>query len=162
MSYCILKNKQKHKIINYFNSRYGINKEFFNNYLLIKKNKIVSIISNFNLEEKYIKEINKNNELNIKNIGLEIIADLKKLIPSSLGVTIFSFKDIKFNYIEINRSKAISYFKKENFTLNDCINKNILSNGYILVVYNKKIIGSAYLENNKIKPNVVFINSKIK
>jgi len=155
-----LDQKTKKKIINYLQSRFGINKNFFDNYVFTIKGTSISII-NSDKEKDINKIINTNF---IKNIGLEIFSNYKEYRPSSLGFSIFNSKQICQNFVELNRKQANDYFQNKEIKVDDIQKKNLLSSGFVVCIFDKYIIGTAeYIKSeNIIKSNLSFINKKIK
>ncbi len=152
--------KTKNKIINYLNSRFGIDKYFLDNYIYIIKGNSISIITNdkFDLIKKTI------NSNFVKNIGIEIFSNYRDYTPASLGFGIFKESQITINYIKVNRNQANNYFKNIELDVNDCLDKKLMSSGYVVCICDGNIIGTGkYLkEKNTIIPNLSFVNEKIK
>jgi NOL1/NOP2/fmu family ribosome biogenesis protein len=152
--------KTKTKIINYLNSRFGIDKSYLDNYMYIIKGNSVSVVIS-DRKEIIQKMINSNF---VKNIGIEIFSNYKDYVPSSLGFGIFKNSQILNNFVNLDRTQANNYFKGKEINTNDIKTKNLLSSGYVVCIYNNQIIGTAkYIkEETKILPNLSFVNEKIK
>lgn len=158
----ILDEKTKIKLINYLNSRYGFNNLFFEDYLFIISGKSVSIIYKSKETKKIIEnQINQNFTI---SFGIEIFSDYKEYKPSSLGFCALPNKEIKQNFVELNREQANYYFLGKEITTEEIKNKNLLSSGYIICTFDNHIIGTANYDkaNQKIIPNLSFIHEKIK
>jgi len=152
--------KTKNKLINYLDSRFGIDKYTLENYMFIIKGNSVSIIVS-DKKEIIQKMINSNF---VKNIGIEIFSNYKDYVPSSLGFGIFKKQEIKNNFVVLDRTQTNNYFKNKEINISEIKDKNLLSSGYVICIYNNQIIGTArYLkEESKIMPNLSFVNEKTK
>lgn len=159
--FVICDNKNQDKIRNYFLSRFGIEKIFFEKYLFYKKNKSLFIITK-EKEEQINKIISKNQ---IRSMGIELFCNLKETIPSSIGISaIFKADQIKTNYLMLDRKQAIDFFENKEININDILKKQVLSSGYVIAILNQKIIGTLYFDKEKkiCKPNISFENNNIK
>ena len=152
--------KTKLKLINYLNSRFGIDKYDLDYFIYIIKGNSVSIITDDH-KGLILKMINTNF---VKNIGIEIFSNYKDYTPSSLGFGIFKVEQIKTNYAILDRALANEYFKNKEIETSKIKEKNILSSGYVICIFNGNVIGTANYnkEKNIIQPNLSFINEKIK
>ncbi|MFH0906520.1 MAG: hypothetical protein V1824_04245 [archaeon] len=155
----VLENKIKDKLISHLFSRYGIDKQYFKDYEFYKHENSVYLLS-----KKYCKAVNINlKDKQLFNVGLEIFADYKKYLPSSIGFEIFKTKQIKQNFVVLDRGQAISYFQNKELEVNKIKEKNILSDGYLIVIYNNYIIGTIELKNKStLFPNLSFVNYDVK
>jgi hypothetical protein len=153
--------KELEKTKNFLYSRFGINKNYLNNFLCYKYKKSLFLITN-DKKEIIQKLIFKKN---IRSLGIEIFCDLRQLIPSSLGFGgVLKIEQIKSNFLILNREQAISFFENENIDAKKIESKNLLSSGYVIGIYNKKIIGTLYYDKLKemCTPNLSFENKNIK
>ncbi len=144
------------KIINHLVSRYGFSKEYLDQFLFLFKHKSVFVISK-DKEEVIKKILNKA----VFNAGIEIFADKKHFVPSSLGFSAFCAKEIKYNFVVLNRDLVVDFLKGKPFSLEQVVNRNILSKGYIVCIYDNKIVGTCLYED-QLTPNIAFTNKKAK
>jgi hypothetical protein len=157
----ILNLKIENKLINYLNSRFGIDKAIFNNYSFFKNGKKVFILSKQNKID-ILKILNLEN---LETIGLELFANYKEYLLSSLAFTMFDSKTICENYIILNREQTKKYFRSEKILFEDISlkNKKILSYGNIVGIYNNKIIGILeYTKNKEFISNNIIRNLDVK
>lgn len=152
--------KTQLKIINYLNSRFGIEKEFFNKFLFIVSGKSIYIINN-EYEKIILKQLNTPY---IKNIGIELFSNYNEYTPSSLGFGIFKKEQIKNNYLILTRKQTIQYFNGKKILIKEIENKTLLSSGFVICIFENNIVGCAkYLkEKEEIEPSLPYINDKIK
>jgi hypothetical protein len=146
------------RIINYLFSRYGVSKDYFENYLFLYKNKSIFIISKD--KKDAVKKIITNKS--VVSLGIELFSDIKHFTPCSLGFCVINKNEIKQNYVVFKRQQVVDYLNGKNISINNISNKNILSNGYIICIYENKIIGTCTYENKILIPNLAFINTKAK
>jgi hypothetical protein len=107
--------KTKNKLINYLDSRFGIDRSTLENYLFIIKGNSVSIIVS-DKKEIILKMINSNF---VKNIGIEIFSNYKDYVPSSLGFGIFKKQEIKNNFVVLDRTQTNNYFKNKEINVSE-------------------------------------------
>ena len=158
--YLLCTKKELEKTSNFLASRFGISKDYLNRFLCYRYKKSLFLITN---EKK--EQIQKLILKNIRSLGIEFFCDIKKLIPSSLGFCgVFKAEQIKNNFLILNRNQAISFFENESIDSKKVISKNLLSSGYVIGIYNKKIIGTFYYDKTKeiCTPNLSFENKNIK
>lgn len=159
--YLLCTKKELEKTSNFLASRFGISKDYLNRFLCYRYKKSLFLITN-EKKEHIQKLILKKN---IRSLGIEFFCDIKKLIPSSLGFCgVFKAEQIKNNFLILNRKQAISFFENESIDSKKVISKNLLSSGYVIGIYNKKIIGTFYYDKTKeiCTPNLSFENKNIK
>lgn len=159
--YLLCTKKELEKTSNFLASRFGISKDYLNRFLCYRYKKSLFLITN-EKKEHIQKLILKKN---IRSLGIEFFCDIKKLIPSSLGFCgVFKAEQIKNNFLILNRNQAISFFENESIDSKKVISKNLLSSGYVIGIYNKKIIGTFYYDKTKeiCTPNLSFENKNIK
>ncbi len=149
---------EKERITNHLFSRYGIDKKYFEDYLFIYKHKALFVISND--KEEIIKKIINNRS--VLNVGIELFSDSKQFVPCSLGFCIINAKDIKSNYVVLKRKDVVDYLSGKEIAVEKIFDKNILSKGYVVCIYNNDIIGTCYYDETKLIPNLAFINNKAK
>jgi hypothetical protein len=146
------------KTLNYLFSRYGINKDYFNNFLFICNNNKLFIITKD--KQEIIQEILKKKD--VVNIGVELFCDIKKMIPCSLGFCVIDANVVKQNYVVFNRQLVVDYLAGKKISINDVVKKNILSKGYVICLYNNNVVGTCYYEENLLTPNIAFENKRAK
>jgi hypothetical protein len=157
----IIKLKIKNKLLNYLYSRFGIDKEFFDNYDFFIFGKKVFILS----KQKNINFVNILNLKNLESIGIELFVNYKEYLLSSLAFTIFDYKIITQNYIKLNRKQAQEYFRSKTILFDEINNnnKNILSFGNVIAIYNEKIIGVLrYTKSKEFITNNIVSNLEVK
>lgn len=158
----ILDEKTRKKLVNYLESRFGIDGSFFEDFLFIISRKSVSIIYKTRETQKIIENQMRQNYT--ISFGIEIFSNYKDYRPSSLGFSSFEKKQIKQNFVELTRSQANVYFSGGEITIEDIKNKNLLSPGFVACISGNNIIGTASFdkEKQKIIPNLSFVNEKTK
>ncbi|MFA5746063.1 MAG: hypothetical protein WCX82_04505 [archaeon] len=158
----LLDTKTREKLINYLNSRFGIEKDFFRDYLFTISGHSVSIISQSRETRKIIEQLLYRNYVN--GFGIELFSNFKDYTPSSLGFGLFKAGEIMHNSVTFSREQANDYFKGKDISSKDAIKINTLSSGYIICIFNSQIIGTANFDKQSqmIKPNLSFVNTKIK
>ena len=149
---------KKERVINHLFSRYDISKDYFDNYLFLIKNKSVFIICKE--KNEIIQKLITNKS--VINVGIEIFSDIVKFRPCSLGFCVFDKNEIKQNYVILKRSQVVDHLNGKEIDVDNVSNKNILSTGYVICIYNNKVVGSCLFENNKLIPNLAFVNQKAK
>ncbi|HNW05724.1 MAG TPA: hypothetical protein PK655_03325 [archaeon] len=157
-----LDEKTRKKLINYLESRFGIDSSFFADYLFVISGKSVSIIYKTRETQKIIEnQIRQNFTI---SFGIEIFSNYKDYKPSSLGFSSFAKKQIKQNFVELTRNQTNTYFSGKEIATKDIKNKNLLSSGFVACVYGNHIIGTARFDKEKqiITPNISFVNEKTK
>lgn len=158
----LLDTKTREKLINYLNSRFGIEKDFFRDYMFTISGHSVSIISQQRETRKLIEQLLNKNYVN--GFGIELFSNFKDYTPSSLGFGIFKAGEIMHNTVTFSREQANEYFKGKEIAGKDTIKINALSSGYIICIFNDQIIGTAMFDKQSqtTKPNLSFVNTKIK
>ncbi|HOZ35514.1 MAG TPA: hypothetical protein PLK55_00835 [archaeon] len=158
----ILDEKTRKKLINYLNSRFGIDGSFFEDFLFIISGKSVSIIYKTRETQKIIEnQLRQNFTI---SFGIEIFSNYKDYRPSSLGFSSFEKKQIKQNFVELTRIQANTYFSGKDIAIEDLKNKNLLSSGFVACISENHIIGTASFDKEKqiIIPNLSFVNENTK
>lgn len=158
--YTLCTKKEFEKVKNYLDSRFGVD-NCIDNYVCYKYKKNLFLITND--KKEIIQKLTF--KKNIRSLGIEFFCDLKKLIPSSLGFcAVLKADQIKKNYLILNREQAISFFENKDIDPKKIKFKDLLSSGYVIGIYNKKIIGTLYYDKIKeiCTPNISFENKNIK
>ncbi len=152
MNFYELNAKESSKIINFFNLRFGVQKDFFSNKILLKNQNFVflstpAVLSCLNFDWPF--------EL----IGSTLLIDFKSLKPSSLALTLFN-NQVNQNFIELNEEQLKKFLTNELIVLTENNLRNVLSNGFIAIKFNNRIVSSALLEGKKLIPNLPLKKSK--
>ncbi len=157
-----LDEKTRTKLVNYLESRFGIDKNFFDNYLFTISGQSVSILSFSKENKRTIEKLLNTNY--VVSFGLEIFSNYKNYVPSSLGFSFFPAEKIKQNSVEITREQAKNYFSGKNISVSEIKKKSLLSSGFVACVFGDQVIGTARFDNEKqiITPNLSFVNEKTK
>lgn len=157
-----LDEKTRKKLINYLNSRFGIDSSFFDNFLFVISKRSVSIIYKTKETEKII--VNQMRQNFTISFGIEIFSNYKEYKPSTLGFSSFEKKQIKLNFVELTREQTNAYFSGKVIDIVDIKNKNLLSSGFVACIFKNNIIGTAFFDKEKqtITPNLSFVNTKTK
>lgn len=157
-----LDEKTRRKLVNYLNSRFGIDGCFFDDYLFTISGHSVSIIFQTKETKRIIENQMRQNFT--MSFGIELFSNYKDYTPSSLGFGVFKKEQITQNYIELNRKLANEYFSGKVIELKEIKNYNVLSSGFVICVFDSYVIGTAFFEKNteEIKPNLSFVNEKIR
>ena len=113
--------EKNNRIINHIYSRYGISKEYLSKYLFLCNKTSMFVISKE--KEEIIKKIIKTRKIKLINIGIEIFSNMKEFVPSSLGFTFISAKEIKLNYVILNREQVVEYLKGNKIKIEDILEK---------------------------------------
>ncbi len=150
--------KKKERIVNHLKSRYGVSETFVDRYLFMFKAKSVFIVSKE--KEAFVRKVMDNRS--VVNIGIELFSNYKEFIPCSLGFCVIPYDEIKYNYVVINREYVVKYLRGEEMLLKDVIKHNVLSEGHVVCLYEKKVVGTCYCDKEKIRPNLAYVNKKAK
>lgn len=155
-----LDEKTKTKLVNYLNSRFGIDKNFFENYIFTITGHSVSIVSFSKENKKIIENLMTTNY--VISFGIELFSNHKDFTLSSLGFGIIPAERITQNFVKLNREQANNYLSGKEIETKDIKNKYLMSSGFVACILEKQIIGTAYFNKDKqvIIPNLSFINEK--
>jgi len=157
-----LDEKTKTKLVNYLESRFGIDKNFFEDYFFTITGHSVSVVSFSRENRKVIESLLNTNY--VVSFGIELFSNHKDFTLSSLGFGFISAEKIKQNFVEMTRAQANYYFSGKDVDCGDIKKKNLLSSGFIVCLFDKQVIGTAYFDKEKqiIKPNLSFVNENTK
>jgi len=160
----IMTESEQNRLLKHLESRFGISEKIFSKFIFLSQGNSSFLISNDKKAE--IKKIISQNAETIKSAGIELFSDNKRFIPCSLGFCTFDFKDIMQNFVVIERQQAKDYFEGTTIDVKKIIDnhKNLLSDGYIIAIYNETIIGTLLFEKKqgKLIPNIVYKNKNVK
>lgn len=157
-----LDEKTRKKLINYLDSRFGIDGSFFDNFLFVVSGRSVSIIYKTKETQKIIE--NQMRQSFTISFGIEIFSNYKEYRPSTLGFSSFAKKQIKQNFVELTREQTNAYFSGKVIDVKNIKNKYLLSSGFVACLFGKNIVGTAFFDKEKqtIIPNLSFVNEKTK
>ena len=91
--------------------------------------------------------------LNIFSLGLQVFANGKTFEPTSNFITLFG-EHIKQNIIELPETKLMSLFGRAHVTIENAKPIRVLSDGWVAVSLNGKIIASGELKGKHLIPNL--------
>lgn len=91
--------------------------------------------------------------LNIFSLGLQVFANGKTFEPTSNFITLFG-DHIKQNIIELPETKLLSLFGRAHVTIENARPVRVLSDGWVAVSLNGKIIASGELKGRHLIPNL--------
>lgn len=132
----------------YLTSRYGIPPSTMKKWAWIQHKENVFVV-----DSSWIPLVERQKELNIFSLGLQVFANGKTFEPTSNFITLFG-EHIKQNIIELPETKLMSLFGRTHVTIENATPIRILSDGWVAVSLRGKIIASAELKGKHLIPNL--------
>ncbi|MDO8627172.1 MAG: hypothetical protein Q7K42_01790 [Candidatus Diapherotrites archaeon] len=146
MKFSKLESKNSERIVNFFNSRFGVETDFFSEFVFLRNNEFIWL-ANKSLDE-VISE-----DWNFRSAGLMLLLDQKEFKPSHYGMLFLTSK-IKQNFVELSPEQAEQFFTGKSFPAEGISLANVLSEGFVAVKFQNQVIGSVFYKSGKFTPNL--------
>lgn len=132
--------KLQKEVLEYLDSRFGLNKILFENFGLYLGTKGKIYLGPRHLVDK----------LKIVTLGIMIARADNGIKPTTNLFQIFGNYVTK-NYVGLNREQTITYVKGEDMNLGADVSLDNASDGYVLLKYNKIPLGCGFLKGKALR-----------
>lgn len=142
----ILNSQDAKKYVSYLHSRYGIPLSVMKDWRFSQYQESVSIMSkeSIELEQK---------GLNVFAMGLQLFAGAKDYFPTANAITLLG-DHITQNIVSISREQVEAFFAAKRIPREAIDASKVLSDGWVAVAYNGKVIGSGRISEQHLIPNL--------
>ncbi len=135
------------RYVQHVHSRYGVPVLEMKNWVWAQHRESIFVLS-----EKMVPLLNEK-DLNLFSAGLQAFTNAKKFQPTTNFITLMGNSIIQ-NRVEIPETKLEPFFGGKKISRESCILKNVLSDGWVAVSLNGKVIASGELTRNHLIPNL--------
>lgn len=142
----ILSSQDAKKYVSHLHSRYGIPLSVMTNWRFSQYQESVSVMSkeSIELDQK---------GLNVFAMGLQLFAGGKDFFPTANAITLLG-DHITQNVVSISREQVEAFFAAKRIPREAVDASKVLSDGWVAVAYNGKVIGSGRISAQHLIPNL--------
>ncbi len=134
------------KYVSHLHSRYGIPLSVMVNWRFSQYQESVSVMSKESVELEQ-------QGLNVYAMGLQLFAGGKDFFPTANAITLLG-EHISQNVVSINREQVEAFFAAKRIPRAAVDASKVLSDGWVAVAYNGKVIGSGRISREQLIPNL--------
>ncbi len=142
----ILNSQEAKKFVSYLHSRYGIPLSVMANWRFSQYQESVSVMSKESVELEQ-------QGLNVYAMGLQLFAGAKDYFPTANAITLLG-EHITQNVVFISREQVEAFFAAKRIPRESIDASKVLSDGWVAVAYNGKVIGSGRISAQHLIPNL--------
>ena len=142
----ILNSSDAKKYVSHLHSRYGIPLSVMTNWRFSQYQESVSVMSKESVELEQL-------GLNVYAMGLQLFAGGKDFFPTANAITLLG-EHITQNVVFISREQVEAFFAAKRIPREAVDARKVLSDGWVAVSYNGKVIGSGRISAQHLIPNL--------